>query len=176
VLVLLVQRPKGASISRRLISSVAQLWLSAAQVTASTVANTVAGAVPAGDALHAASKLLDKYGGDAVSWLAPKDAQELAIANVYQVNSALLAASSPYLRQLIQQPQALAHLAPGLPMVAARHRGRKLVAVVLQPQHLAAAEAVVRFIFTNDIALTSGQEALHALLVAEQLQVCCVGL
>jgi hypothetical protein len=49
------------------------------------------------------------------------------------------------------------------------------VAVLVQPHHVAAAEAVVKFIFTNDIALTSAQQALDALLVAEQLQVCAGG-
>jgi hypothetical protein len=88
-----------------------------------------------------------------------------------QVNSALLAASSPYLRHLIQHPLQLQALVPGLASVAARHRPRKLVTVLIQPHHVAAAEAVVRFIFTNDIALTSAQQALDALLVAEQLQV-----
>jgi hypothetical protein len=90
---------------------------------------------------------------------------------VYQVNSALLAASSPYLRQLIQHPPSLQHLVPGLSSVAARHRQRKLVTVLIQPHHVAAAEQVIRFIFTNDVALTSAQQALDALLVAEQLQV-----
>lgn len=103
--------------------------------------------------------------------MAPKDDQEVAISTIYQVNSALLAASSPYLRQLIQHPAQLHHLVPGLASVAARHRQRKLVAVLIQPHHVAAAEQVVRFIFTNDIALTGAQQALDALLVAEQLQV-----
>lgn len=164
MLVLLTLRPKGASITWRLASSVAQLFVSAVEVGATTLTATIPVDPKYGKTLGALSRTV-------VSGLSPKDGQEVAISTVYQVNSALLAASSPYLRQLIQHPPQLHQLVPGLSSVAARHRQRKLVTVLIQPHHVAAAEHVVRFIFTNDIALTSAQQALDALLVAEQLQV-----
>lgn len=168
---LLTLRPKGVSIPWRLASSVAQLFVSAVEVSATTLTNTVT----VGDSWYAAGKALGSLGQTVVSRLSPKDCQEVAIATVYQVNSALLAASSPYLRHLIQHPPQLQHLVPGLASVVSRHRQRKLVTVLIQPHHVSAAEAVVKFIFTNDIALTSAQQALDALLVAEQLQVCVGG-
>lgn len=172
VLVLLTPRPRPPSSARRIISSVAQLWLAAAQVTANTVASSLQGTVPASDTV---SKLLEKYGPDVVGSLTPKASDELAVARIFQVNSAILAASSPYLRQLIQHSQQLLpelqRQVPGLLHVAHRHRQKRVVAVVVQQNHLAAAEAVVRFIFTNDIRLSGSKDALDALLVAEQLQV-----
>lgn len=165
---LLTLKPKGVSIPWRLASSFAQLFVSAVEVSATTLTSTVA----VGDSWYAAGKALGSLGQTVVSRLSPKDSQEVSIACVYQVNSALLAASSPYLRQLIQQPPYVQHLVPGLTSVVSRHKQRKLVTVLLQPHHISAAEAVIKFIFTNDIALTGTQQALDALLVAEQLQVC----
>lgn len=146
----------------------AQLFVSAVEVSATTLTSTV----PVSDSWAAAGKALGSLGQTVVSRLSPQEGTEVSISRVYQVNSALLAASSPYLRHIIQQPPQLQHLVPGLASVASRHRPRKLVAVLVQPHHVAAAEAVVKFIFTNDIALTSAQQALDGLLVAEQLQVC----
>lgn len=122
------------------------------------------------------SKLLHKYGPDALGWLEPKAGDSLAVVKTFQVNSALLAASSPYLRgQLVagggRLQQALLSTVPGLAAVSLRHRGRKLLAVVVEEHQVAAAEAVVRFIFTSDIQLSGPSSALDALLVAEQLQV-----
>jgi hypothetical protein len=142
VLVLLTNRPTPKSTSRRLITSVAQLWYFAAHTTTSVL---TAAAVPASGTLH---HLVAKYGPEAVNWIDQKPADELTVVKTFQVNSALLAASSPFLRRLFMNHQQLhGHLmqaVPGLVAIAAENKQKKLVAVVVQPHQLPAAEAVVR--------------------------------
>lgn len=183
VLALLVRRQRAPSVSRRLLSSVAQLARAAATVTASTLHSTAA---PGGDAV---ARLVSRVGEEAADWLAgaprgpaaaaaqgpgTEDESELVVSGVLRVTSAVLAAASPYLRALISaagelSPQ-LCAVAPALAPIAARHRGRKLLALVINEGHLDAAQAVLRFAYTADVRLSGSRSAFDALLVAEQLQ------
>lgn len=83
VLVVLTLRPKGASIPWRLASSVAQLFVSAVEVSATTLTATVP--VAESSSWFAAGKALGSLGQTVVSRLSPKDGQEVAISTVYQV-------------------------------------------------------------------------------------------
>jgi hypothetical protein len=171
ILVFTTERERPATVSQRLVSTAANLWVSTAQAAASTVVAVSDGSIPGSTTVNS---WLHIHGPAVTSWFQPRPPRDLIAVRSIHVNSALLAAASPFLKHLLEQaiPSSSSKLLKSAAGTSSRTWGSKrVIGVHLDVHQIPAAETVLQFIFTRELSLSSPHDALDTLVVAEQLQV-----
>lgn len=127
----LTLKPKNQSIPWLLAKNVAQLFVSAVEVSASTLTATVP--VAESSSWYAAGKALGSLGQTVVSRLSPKDGQEVAISTVYQVGVGWVCLADRQAWRAVCGPTAHGGVETGW------DQGQKSIEICDMPQHPAIA-------------------------------------
>jgi hypothetical protein len=180
IVVLTTLRHAAPSMYQQLLGSAKQLALATVQLTADTVASvndTAASRMADMSSWFTSStSLLSSWVQPATT---PSSSRALVVTHTLHVNSAVLAAASPYFKHLLEQPpQPPCKLVAAAARASSRGRGsgwgspnKRILALQLPEGRGAAAAAILRYMFTSTLQIKDVYEALDLLVVAEQLQV-----